>query len=182
MRWISFALFAYAFVLVQATLGQILVFDRLGVGPVGPDLVAILAVFLALHVRNRIDALLGAWALGALIDLTMGGGVVGPMAVGYVLGVWLVFALRESIFRERALPQMFLAMVFCFLAHGLWVTAQTLLCETSIGLYGYGAMLQQVFLSAVYTALLMPLGHFLLHFSRGLLLTAAPRRERRKRT
>ncbi len=184
MRWVPFFIFAYLFVLVQTTLGKILTLERLSIGPVGPDLLVLFAVFLALNVRNVTDAMLTGWVLGLLIDLTTAGGLatcVGPMAILFALAMWILFSLREAIFHNRAVPQMILAAMFCLLTHGLWVFVQSLLAEGAISASTYGRMLLQVGISAVYTGLLMPLGYFLLSRCRGWLLISPPFRRRRAR-
>ncbi len=186
MRWIPFFIFAYLFVLVQTTLGKILTLERLTIGPVGPDLIVLFAVFLALNIRNVTDGMLVGWVLGTLIDLTTAGGpgsatCVGPMAILFALAVWIIFGLRDAIFHRRALTQMILATAFCLLTHGLWVSAQSLLAAGSISASVYGRMLLQVLLSAVYTGLLMPLVYFLLSAPRGWILNYPLARRRRSR-
>ncbi len=187
MRWIPFLILAWVVVMIQTSLGTILTLRALAVGPVGPDLLVLLAVFVALNAPTAVDAMLAGWVLGLLVDLTTAGGLtdpvrIGPMALLYVLCVRLVFAMREAFFRERALPQVVLAAFFCFLAHGLWVTLQALLAEGTLGWAGYGQLLLQVVLSSLYTALLMPLAYVLLRGIRGTLLATPPSRRGRTRT
>lgn len=186
MRWTPFLIFAYLFTLAQTSLGRMLMLDRLTMGPVGPDFVLLLAVFVALYVRSATDAMLVGWVLGLLIDLTTGGGAgtatrVGPMAIYYALACWLVFQVREAIYRERALPQMLLAGGFCLLTHTLWVSTQMLLGSGHVFWGSFGRLLLQVLLSSIYTGLLMPLVHFVLMPCRSWLLTTPPRRSRRRR-
>lgn len=185
MRWIPFLIFVYLFALAQTTLGKILTFDRLPFGPVGPDLLVLLAVFIALNVRDLTDGMMAGWVIGFVIDLTTAGGVaaatrIGPMALGYALCVWAVFAVREAMFRERALPQMLMAGVFCLVSHGFWVTVQTILSHGATW-SDYGTLLLQVILSAVYTAMLMPLMNFVLTPCRGMIMTTVIERRRRTR-
>lgn len=179
MRWTPFLIFAYLFTLAQTTLGRMLTLDRLTLGPVGPDFTVLLAVFLAMYVPTVSEGMIAGWWLGMLLDLTTSGMTrVGPMAIFFALFVWLVFQMREAVYRERALPQMILAGLFCLLAHGSWVILQLLLGAPGNHL---GRLLIQVLLSAVYTALLMPLAHFLLTPCRNWLLTFPPSRSRRGR-
>jgi len=182
MRWVPLAILAYLVLLAQTTVGRVLAFDWPAVGTIGPDLLAMVAVYGALHARLRADAMLAAWGLGLLVDLTTAGGPgtvtrVGPMAAGYVLAVWVVASLREAFFRERAGAQVLLAAVFCAVAHGLWVTAQSLL---AMRWADYGAMLLQAACLAAYTGLLMPLGHWALRRCHGLILSTPPERSRRR--
>ncbi|MBN1941893.1 MAG: rod shape-determining protein MreD [Phycisphaerae bacterium] len=185
MRWAPFLIFAYLFTLAQTTLGHILMLDRLTIGPVGPDFIVLLAVFIAMYVRTAVDGMLVGWVLGTLIDLTTGGGAgaatrVGPMAIYFALAAWLTFQVREAIYRERALPQMLLAGVFCLLTHTCWVSTQVLLSPPYMAWGGFGRLLVQVLLSSIYTGLLMPLAHFALMPCRGWLLTEPPSRSRRR--
>ncbi|MCD4825132.1 MAG: rod shape-determining protein MreD [Phycisphaerae bacterium] len=187
MRWIPFLIFAWLFILIQMTLGKILTFDRLEMGPVGPDLLALMAVFVAMNVRNVIDGMLAGWALGFLLDLTTAGGAggvtcVGPMAISYAVGVWMVFRLRETVFLDRALPQIVFAGLFCLVTHVLWVTAQSVLGSGEMSLGDYGGAILQVLICSLYTALLMPLVYFLLSRIRGWLIIPPPTRSRSRRS
>ena len=182
MRWVGFGIFAYLFVMIQMTLGNILILDRLSMGPVGPDFMVILALFIAFNARDVIDAMIAGWVLGMLIDLTTAGGgsCVGAMGILYSFTSWGVFSIREGIYSERALTQMIVAGFFCIITHGLWITIQSLIAfDLSWG--QYGSMLLQVLLSAVYTAVLTPMVYFGLIFSRGYLLSSIPRRTVRSR-
>ncbi len=185
MRWTPFLIFAYLFTLAQTSIGHILMLDRLTIGPIGPDFLVLLAVFIAMYVRTASDGMLAGWVLGMLLDLTTGGGAgastrVGPMAIFFALTVWLAFQVREAIYRERALPQMLLAGVFCFLTHTLWAGTQMFLAPQHY--WGeFSRLLVQILCSSIYTGLLMPLMHFFLTPCRNWLLTAAPSRSRRGR-
>ncbi len=186
MRWIPFLIFAYLFVLAQSTLGKILTFDRLPIGPIGPDLLVLLAVFVGLNVRNLVDGMIACWLIGFMIDLTTAGGVglatrIGPMAFGYCLSVWMVFALREAMFRDKALPQMLMAALFCLACHGFWITVQTLFAADGSWAV-YGSLILQVIISAIYTAMLMPLINFLLTPCRGMIIATVAEKSRRGKT
>ena len=65
MRWVPFLLAVYAIMLLQTSLGRLLTFSTDFAGQIGPDLAAVLAVFLALHARAAVDALAGAWVLAS---------------------------------------------------------------------------------------------------------------------
>ena len=182
MRWVGFGIFAYLFVMIQMTLGNILILDRLAMGPVGPDFMVIFALFIAFNARDVIDAMIAGWVLGILIDLTTcgGGSCVGPMAILFSLMSWVVFSVREGLYSERALTQMIVAGIFCIITHGLWITIQSLVAfDLSWG--EYGSLLLQVLLSAVYTAVLTPMVYFGLILARGYLLGSLPRRGTRSR-
>ena len=167
MRWIPFVILAYLVVLMQTTLGRFLTFTTAGIGSIGPDLIAMVAVFVAFYVRNWVDGMLAAWVLGLVVDLTTGGAaaagtVIGPMPIAYALAAGLLFRVREALFRERALTQALLAGGFCLLTHGLWVTVQSLLAYDAMTWSAYGKTLLQAAALAAYTAALMPLAHFAL--------------------
>jgi len=167
MRWVPFVILAYAAVLLQTTVTRALAFTAAGVGTIGPDLLALTAVFIAFYVRSWPDAMLAAWALGLMVDLTAVGSAgaetaVGPMAVAYALAAGLLFRVREAFFRERAVTQTLLAWAFCLLVHGAWVTAQSLLAVGAMSWSAYGRTLLQAIGLACYSAVLMPLVHFLL--------------------
>jgi rod shape-determining protein MreD len=163
VRWVPFLILVYMVLLVQTTVGRILTFQRTAWGTVGPDLAAIVAVYLALHLRDGMDLAITAWTLGLAVDLTTAGPAVGPMALAYLAAGAVVLKLREAVFRERAAAQMLMAMVFCLLAHGLWVTVELLwLPPVNRSWAQYGWMLKQASVLAIYTAALMPLGHWVL--------------------
>lgn len=184
MRWIPFIILAYLLVLVQTTVGKVLTFTSFSIGTVGPDLPALVAVFVALHVRSRADVMLAAWLLGLGLDLTAGGGpggsaAIGPMPIAYALAAACLYQVREAFFRERALTQGLLAMGFCILAHGTWVTLQSLLAIRAMTWSAYGRVLMQAAALAVYTAALMPLAHWgLWRYQRWFITPPAGRRRR----
>jgi len=186
MRWIPFVILAWLLVIVQSTLGRVLTFSGTPIGAVGPDLLAILAVFVVLQARSGLDAALASWILGLALDLTAAGGVssptvVGPMPIAYTLAAGLVYWLREAVFRERALIQAMLAGLFCLVAHGIWITAQSLRAAEQMTWSAYGQVLLQAVALAVYTALLTPLGYWALGHARGVFMTAPAGRSRRRR-
>lgn len=166
MRWILLLILAYLLVLVQTTAGKVLVAHTQALGAIGPDLLAIAAVFLAFRAREALDVMLAGWVLGFALDLTSGGGpgagtVVGPMAISYTVSCWAVYRIREALFRERALTQALVTLIFVVSAHGLWITLQSLLAGGTSWQAFFRTLLQAVGV-AVYTAALAPLGFFVL--------------------
>jgi len=162
MRWILFIILAYVAVVLQTTLGALLAIHTDWAGVIAPDLLAILAVFIALALRNAAAAALACWILGFGLDLASGpgsGSVVGPMALAYAGGGFLVFQFREIFFREKILSQVILVLVFALLTHVTWVTLQAVISgfDTTWGIYGQ-RLLEAVFL-AVYSAALAPVLH-----------------------
>jgi len=157
MRWIPLVILAWVMILLQTTVVQVLTFQRLAIGTVGPDLLACFAVFLALYVPRQIDVLLAAWVLGIMLDLASAGGpggasVVGPMAIAYVLAAMVVFSARDIFFRDRAFTRVVLTLVFCLIAHVFWVTLQSVLAWRREGWDQYGRMLLQAGALAAYSA------------------------------
>jgi rod shape-determining protein MreD len=165
MKWIGFLILAYAVVLVETSLSWVLNVNASWLGPVGPDLAAMVVVFVALYARAAGDAMLAGWVMGLAVDLTCGSGVgsetaVGPMAVAYCLLAGQLWRIRDAFFRERALTQVVLSLMFTAAAHFVWVTAQALLALRQVTFGDYAAAMGQALLIACYTALLMPLAHY----------------------
>lgn len=174
MRWIPFILLTVMVVLLQRTVGLAMTFTPRGIGSVGPDLAAMVAVYVACQTRTWEDAMLGAWLLGFAVDIAAGaaGVVVGPMAIAYALAAGLLFRSREAFFHERAVTQAVLGVGFCLVAHGLWVTFQSLAGGEGMEWSAYGATMLQAALLAVYTGALMPVGCVLLRGVRRLIIVA----------
>lgn len=175
MRWVPFLLAAYALMLLQTTLGRLLTFSTDMIGQIGPDLAAVFAVFIALHARAAVDALGAAWVLGFGIDLLAGGAVeggscAGIMSLTYMAGAGAVFWVREAFFRDRPLTQAILGVVFCLIAHGLWITAQA---ARAGDWPAWRRMLPQMLALTAYTGLLTPVAHVMLSRMRRLFLVAS---------
>lgn len=186
MRWIPFVILTYVLMLIQTTLGRVVTIDLQAVGLIGPDLAAIAAVFIAAKSRTELDAVLAAWVLGLALDLTAAAGpgattVIGPMALAYAAAAWVVFRVRDAFFRERVTTQAFLALVFCGLAHFLWVSMQCLLAGRGLTWGEYGRLLGQAGGLAIYTAVLTPAGFAGLSRIQRWLFAVAPDRGARRR-
>lgn len=175
MRWVPFLFAVYAIMLLQATLGRLLTFSTDTIGQIGPDLAAVLALFLALHARNAVDALAGAWVLGFSIDLLTAGAVeggvcAGMMSLSYMAGAGAVFFVREAFFRDRPLTQALLGALFCLVAHGLWISGQA---ARAGDWAAWRRMAPQMLALSAYTAFLAPLGNALFSRMRRLFLVSA---------
>jgi rod shape-determining protein MreD len=182
VRWIPLVILIYVAVILQTTVGQMLSFVS-PLGRVAPDLLAIVAVYVALRGARLADVMIAAWALGMSVDLTMGGGpggagVVGPMALAYTLAAGLVYKLRDAVYGENFITQGILALVFCLLAHVGWLLGQSILAWSAQGL---GGMLVQAFGSALYTAVVTPAVMAVLKRVRNLIFQPTGRRQRRTR-
>ncbi len=164
MRWVPLAILTYVLALGQTTLGGMIDIHLAKIGPVRPDVLAIVAVYAALNVRSAVDAMLTAWVLGLVVDLTTGAGtsdstLVGPMALAYALAAGCVYKVRDAVFREKVVTQFTMTVVFCIVAHWLWITAQWMLAFEGTTATGYVLMLVQAVLAGLYTAALAPLVH-----------------------
>jgi len=158
MRWVPLAILTYLLLLAQTTVGGVLTFRARGIGLVGPDLLAIAAVYVALHVRSCLDAMLAGWLIGLAVDLTTGAAtVLGPMPLAYALAAGCICRVREAFFRERIVTQALLAVLFCLIAHGLWLTIQCLFALRAMTWSSYGRLLLQAAALYVYTGVLTPL-------------------------
>ena len=185
MHWIAFAILSYAAAWLQTTAVHLLKFDLSYVGRVSPDLLVIVALFVCLYAHGLADAMIAAWVLGALVDLTTAGQgagavtVVGPMALAYAVAAAAIFKAREAFFRERITTRMLLGAVFCFIAHGIWVTVQSLLIVRHMSWGAYGGMLVQVVAAGVYTGVLTPICFLgLSRIERRLIVTTGGRSRR----
>jgi len=120
VRWIVFAVAALVGLVFDTGLSEVLRIEKLG--HVRPSLCAVLAVFVALS-APRTAALWACLVLGLLLDLAHPLTVaenrvvylIGPHALGYLVGGWLVVSGRPMVFRRRALT-IGVMTVLCLLA------------------------------------------------------------------
>jgi rod shape-determining protein MreD len=175
MRWIPFLVLTYIALVLQTSLVRVLTFSAGAAGTLQPDLLALTAAFVAMFAREGLDAMLAAWALGLAADLTTGA-AVGVMPITYALAAALVFRMREAFFRERFFTRVSLTLLFCLVAHPLWVTAQSALAWRW---GGYGWVLLQAILVSAYTAVLAPWVGWLLSKTEPLLFGPPAGRSRR---
>ncbi len=114
MRWSVFAIIAFVVVVLQLSVREVLTLHS--VGSISPDFVACLATFIALFAA-RTSALWACWILGLVMDLAPRGGetawhLIGPNALGYAFGGYLVLQLRTMVFRRRAVTTGLLTFLF----------------------------------------------------------------------
>ncbi|MFP4354590.1 MAG: hypothetical protein ACLFUJ_05640 [Phycisphaerae bacterium] len=184
MRWILVILLAYAALLLQISLVGLMTIDTESVGAIRPDLLAVVAVFLALNGRGLTDVMIAGWILGLGVDLTVTGGtgtttVVGPMPIAYSLAAGLIFQIREAFFREWFLTKLILTLLFCLLSHGIWITWQSLAASEVMNWSAYGDLIVQMLLLSLYSALVAPLVQLLLGPLRKVIVPAGPGRSSR---
>ena len=180
IRWIFFLMLAYVTLVAQTTVGGLLVIRTEWAGPIAPDFLAMVAVFVAMAVRNRADAGLACWVLGLGLDLASGPGattVVGPMAIAYALGGLAIFQLREALYRDKIGTQIIMVLLFTAASHALWITLQALIMR-SLTWDDYGNTLLQAVLLAAYSAALAPIVHAVLMRYERIVLIVPSRRNR----
>ncbi|MHC4295557.1 MAG: hypothetical protein ACYSTL_08225, partial [Planctomycetota bacterium] len=90
-----------------------------------------------------------------------------------------ILSLREAFFRERISTRILLTLLFCLLAHPLWVTLQSLLGIEFASWSQYGWMLLQAVSVSVYSAAIAPLIMWLLGKLQIWIFTGPPTRTRR---
>jgi rod shape-determining protein MreD len=117
---------AFIVVVLQLSVREVMTLHS--IGSVSPDLVACLATFIVLFAA-RSTALWACWILGLVMDLAPAAGdtawhLIGPNALGYTFGGYLVLQLRTMVFRRRAITTGL--MTFFFLL-GVGVVATFLL-------------------------------------------------------
>jgi rod shape-determining protein MreD len=174
MRWVYFLILILLGVILQTTLVQLLWFQT-ALGWIGPELLAAVAVFVALNARNRTDAALAGWALGFGLDLTLSGPAMGLLPLLYAAAGAGLQHVREAFFRERAVTQMLLTFAFCAFVYEAWTLWDVLVGDGErLG----RRVLQALGLSA-YTAVLAPLVYAALRRIDAVLLAMPVRRGKR---
>ncbi len=183
MRWVPFAILVYVLLVAQSTLVGMITFDLGYMGKVAPDLLAMAAVFVVIGGPDLISVMAAAWMLGFALDMTAVGvvdtaAVVGPMSFAYATAAWIIFRMREAVFTKHAFTQAMLALLFCLVAHLIWVSVQVVMSGSWAN---YWQLVAQASGISIYTALLMPLGYWLLSSVQGLFIDVPVRRTRRTR-
>ena len=169
MNWLVFALVAYLMLALEAGLRTLL-----GIaGPDGayPSFILILAVYVGLLAPSQVVP----WAmlvLGLLTDLQAGpvpeAAIIGPAALGYLLGAYVIMQLRLLVFRESVitLAALILAtgifiqlvVVGLYTMRGLpWLTA-----EPIAGWSAADQLVRRFFILLYSTAVAVPIGALLL--------------------
>lgn len=120
MSWLTFAIAATGTLVTQVGLRTLWALpDAQGVSP---NLVLVLAVFVALHATST-AAWWGAIALGVAMDLAWATGPVGPSSLALLAGAYVTVQLRHLVFRDPPL-----ALAALVLVSGLfWAVAVTAL-------------------------------------------------------
>jgi rod shape-determining protein MreD len=173
MRWLTFVICAVVVITLQASIAP-----RLAWRGVRPDWILVLIVFFALNGRS-IDVLIGAWILGALVDLQTLPAPMGFFSLTYALTAALVYSVREYLFREHVLTYVFVTFFVCLLVQGVWGIHQLITLDSNVG--PFDVLLRLPLTAAMLTALWsIPAYVVLLPLNRAMGLS--PARSRRGRT
>lgn len=116
MRWPVFVIFVLIALVLETSMSRVLM-----IGSISPSFLVPLVVFVALSAPRRM-ALWSAWLVGLLADqfyfmLTPGGPMlphVGPHALGYLFGAYLIVLLRTMVFRQRVVTLAVMALMATF--------------------------------------------------------------------
>ena len=172
MNWLIFAIVTYVMLILEVGLRTLLGLP----GPAGvhPSFLLVLGVYVALMAPAQVVP----WVmlvLGVLVDLGPGPSpemtIVGPAALGYLVGGYVVLQLRSLVFRESVITLaalVFAAGIFVQLVVVVLYTARGLPWLTAQPMPGWNAADQLVhrFFQLLYTtALAVPLGALLLRTS-----------------
>jgi cell shape-determining protein MreD len=176
MRWFVFIIFAFAALVLDIGLRPLLRIDV--AAGASPSFVLILMVFVAMWAPPRV-ALWSGLVLGLLVDLSSlsptladlsvgrGYALMGPAALGFMLGSYAVVQFRGLAYRDSPLALAALVFVGGLFAHLVWVA---LLTVRGLPMFGYplpgwsaASELYSRFWVLVYSALVAaPVGYVLL--------------------
>jgi len=116
MRWYLVVIFSYVLAVIQTALftPNLLGLNAFG-EPVQPDLLLLMAVFVALWADPPVVFIAG-WCLGLVSDVTMniGEGPLGVTALLFGLTAWLVSLVRGLLIPTRILTQVLLVLAAVF--------------------------------------------------------------------
>lgn len=150
MKWVSLAVAVMACVVLHTTVGP-----RLAIGPVRPDFLVVLAVFIAMHVRG-LDVIAAGCVLGMIADL-QSIERFGVLAFAYTGAAALAFAFRNHVFRSHPLSHF--AMTF-FAACGVQLVLLLYYVITGgLGVERWASQLVGGLMIALYSAVWAPPVH-----------------------
>jgi rod shape-determining protein MreD len=172
MRWVRFIITLLLAVVLQST-----VVSWIRIHRVGPDLVFLIAIYYLLKAPPA-EALLAAWAAGLALDL-FGEARLGTFALSFGLVGLAVVRLRELVFRDHPLAQLFLVLIACQAVQVL-ARSLTVLVEPTVR-WGIADVFLGAFYTALYTAVLAPYMLWLLGRLQNVLGLRPPDRLRARR-
>jgi len=189
MRWVILLIFVYLFLVIE--LGVSVALNQPGQYNYMPGLLLILAVYVGLFAPTMMT--LWTWlALGILhdlahpvkmVDATMDATIIGPAALAYLAGGFLMLQLRRVVYRGSPLS----IAIFSFIAgivvhllivllHGLRGLSFLFLPGEHIEGWSWSAELVERFLSMVVTFFVaLPVGWFLIRAGTGIFGSDAPK-------
>jgi cell shape-determining protein MreD len=177
VRWFYFLLLVLLVLVLESGLMQLLWLPT-RLGQVGPELLAVVVVFVALHVGTGAEAALAGWAAGMALDLTLSGEGMGLFSLAYALGGAGVWRVRGSFLREFATTQAVLTFLFCLFAYEGWMLFSLALNAGASGGPAWRHLLQALAV-AVYSAVLAPLVCLLLKPLGPFIIAGYGQRDRR---
>jgi rod shape-determining protein MreD len=126
---------------------ELTLLETWSVGGVRAEVLLSLACFAALFARDSGQGLLASWLIGLLKDI----GSAGPLGLHALLFLgagWVVFQIRQILFRESPLTQIAVTFVAA-----CWVNlAAAILVSITVGGIPFGVIVGKTLLSALLTA------------------------------
>lgn len=165
MNRIVFIVAAYAAVALEAGLAPLWSIPH-GDAAAGPSLLLILTCFIAL-LASPVTTGWAALVLGLIADASASVPMLGPHALGFLLGAYVVLQLRSLVFRESVFTLAFMVLaagVFAQLGAVALVATRALPITPASGVEGFVAANELVdrFFDVLYTAVAaMPVGWLL---------------------
>ena len=148
MRWLTFMILVAAALTLQSTVAP-----RLEIFGVRPDWLLVVVLFFGLYAPSG-DAIFGGWIIGIAADL-MTIERLGLLALSYALSALLVVAVRDYLFRDRAVTQFILALSVSLILRAAWMIFRRVLYGPS-GASPWESSAEWVWAS-IYTAAWAPL-------------------------
>lgn len=157
MRWPVVALVGYVLIGLELTVRRALAIGPPDAATIAPSFIIPFLVFVAMS-APVVPTLWVALLMGLAVDIRSprDGGtllVVGPYAIGYMAGAYLVVTMRGLMFRRNPLSVMFLSLLASLLAELIVVAFFSIRGMYSATDFSAGRELVHRLLSSVYTAL-----------------------------
>lgn len=150
MKWFPFAILTATAIVLQTSATPLVQIQS-----IRPDLMFLLAVFYALW-GPWPDGAIAAWILGLIVDLESHDRI-GLHALIFGVAAWAMIRIRQIVFRDHAITQILVTLVFTALVH------------VAGGLYnGWGSesagngYLWPALMTGIYTAICAPYFHWVL--------------------
>lgn len=170
MSWLMFAVTAYLLTALQEGLSPLWSIPHGRAVEAAPSLLLILLCFVSLMATGT-TSLWAALVLGLVVDALGGTPIVGPHAIGFMLGAYVVLQLRALVFRESMFTLAFMTLaagLFANLAAVALLSFRGLPVSPAEATPGFAAADQLVtrFFDVLYsTVVAIPLGWLLFKIS-----------------